>query len=719
MSTKLLNKEHLATPSELQFPFMAHTRGLVAGLQTKKYWPISGIGQEFRANDTIRFQLAGHNAVDLRSLRLCFKAKIEDTTNLTEDPAATPGDKQRDYAKNFSAPGMYASGLTDRVIQDTKDENNANHQDVFIGAPARGTWSPGISTVEQDRWSSEFNEGIGEESTFLRPLMTHDLKDQVPYAWSEDSQDNRNVDEESDARHEALKTVDIIRSRLLTDTKLDDAKSVDQIEVALSGSGQGYILKAGTPVPWPPLAASAKVSWFADHGSCVIRTLTVNLNATEQIERIDRYNRVRGLLSELSIDEAYKASWGQSEGYQPRYRTKQNSGITDKGSVAGKSQTVRIDDQAKDRDYYSRMHPSMAFIDSADRRAAWDHGMKTCQSYYHPEASYTSPALNTLSLGDDDGANAIDTYVKYKPADSTDDLYIDGKKTEAAFRWKPRSTQFSIPLDLSGFLSQRKIVSLPAVGSIDLELTLEQDSVVINHIKKKLASLLGSDRDNLSYVLDDVYIVVDTMDLSPAYNEALANALFSSGINFDFPTYEVYTPSIRNTTAQLQVHRRLSDLKTVWVFFADKHLISGSGTTDTAPTNDRINKTTNFPSFNLNSYNLLIDGVPVTSHVIDTKPGENAEAMHELAKSLRLHGDNLLGSRFNADSYEKDLFAIGVDMEKNSLMSGKPMQTMQLDLVFDSANTHTSFSSDITAFVVLHFSQRVIVQSGARVQVIN
>lgn len=619
MSTRLLNKEHLATPPELQFNFPANTKGLIGHKQTIKFFPTSGIGQKFHARDTVMFQMKGHRAIDPRSIRLNYKVKILDTTSTA---ANTPAGTLAQYQAN-KYPGMYAGNCSQ------------------FGAIANATTTHYLDeqAVNGDLGGTEFSGAVPYHSTFL------DMQDLV----------NR------------------------------DAKYVTDL---IGDSSQSKAVAD----------AVSKVNWMVDHGSGVIRTMTLLHNGTQQIERIDRYNRLRGFLSELTIDSAWKNSWGRHEGYQPRLGDENIRNII-KTNQASETAFPLSWDNANNSDAFSKSRPEIAFLDYADRVSAWKHGLETAQNLW---VTSTTAATN---------ANDIPALVDASQADTV----VDGR----AYAWSANTRQVSVPLDLSGWLSQNKIISLAALGSLDIHLLLDDDVVCVNHIKKVSSGLLGSDRENLTYELEDVYITADVFELSPAYNNAVGQALMTSGLIFDHPTYEVLTPPIRQAQSQLLIRRNIKNLKSIWIFFQDKHLINGAEQSAAAPGNDRINKTTNFPSYGLEDYNILVDGKQALSAVVSTKKGESANAMHELAKSLRIHGDNLMGTRFDPDSYHTDCFGIGLDFEKSSLMDGTSMQTLQIDLNF--SNSHEAISdtnTDITAFVVLHYDQRVFVTDGAQVSLV-
>lgn len=649
----------MATPAELRFNYPTHSQGIVGDKTTVRILPESGSGQSFLANDTVSFKLKGLRAIDPRSIRLCYTISIEDSYPTHPFFDSTSGQWGGNYLvdPNAVAPG---------VAQDI---------DNYIAAKSSAS---GMYTT--------FHSGDRKTRGSIDGRLTRTM-----FGGGDD----------------------------MLDGGPDKAGLGPEVTVAHLLGGQ------------------YKCSWMNDHGSGIIRTLTVLLNGTTQIERIDRYNRARGFLAENTIDEHWKSSWGQHEGYQPRIGTlSATSEYLFNGSGHDSYTTGRIQNSdSTDPDTLSKMHPQNAFKDKLDRATAWQHGLSTCSKLWIPSSTVTPPQALGFNQGPTDsgvltGFGGVVQGTKWwdcsKASSDDQKVYMDGKRVDANNKFSARKRQVSVPLDLSGFLSQNKLISLAAIGSLDLQILLDDNNVCINNIVKHMKNTdstfnddsRGNHRDYLRYVIEDVYLTVNQFALSPNYNAALAGALQGPGLIFDHPTYEVFAPPIRDQNAQILLRRNLRNLKTIWVFFADKALINGAGASDTSPELDRINKTTNFPSFNLRNYNILIDGRPATSNVISTKYGESAEAIHELAKSFRINGDNLMGTRFNTESYHRDCFGIGLDFEKTSLMSGTRMQDLQIDLEF---GTHSSFDgnkTDLTAFVVFHYDQRVVVREMGQTQII-
>lgn len=626
MASRLMDKKYMATPSELQLNIPVHSNGIVGNKAQTRFYPTAGIGQEFKQDDVIRFKMQGHATIDPRSLRLCYKIEVVDTTPEKKAFAAATGANAGPFNTEMATlqmPGIYA--------------------------PYKGATPTAAKLPANDEMTTDEFSGSGLQDPF------YDRK----------------------------------------------------------GQKTGLILKspdANTSSTFP-----AKLTWVADHGSCVIRSGELSLNQVSQIERIDRWNRVRGMLASFTVDEGYKATLGQSEGYQPRISSVQELsgtgvGVGLTGAVEPRDWQMRSD--AADHDLLSVMHPKNALQTPAAKWAAWTHASRTAAARY-----VTEKHVVLGGAGGDFGFISADAAA----------AIVDGVTVNAGDYGGSKSMAVQVPLDMFGFLNQHKLISLNSVGSIDIDLRLEDSSVVLNHIKRQGGGhALGSDRSYLRYKLTDVYLTCDTVELSTAYNQGLMANLQGQGLNFNFSTYEVFQPTIQTRNAQLQVLRRLSNLKTAWVFFADKSLINGSGSgvdSDDGAVADRINKSTSFPSFNLESYNILVDGRPATSTTIKTTYGDDAEAIHELAKSFRLHGDNLTANALTSSTYHSDKFVIGIDFEKTSLMSGTSMERLQIDLEFGAhsafSGTNANSNANLTAFVVLEYDERVNVRQGGQITVMN
>ena len=252
-------------------------------------------------------------------------------------------------------------------------------------------------------------------------------------------------------------------------------------------------------------------------------------------------------------------------------------------------------------------------------------------------------------------------------------------------------------LDLCGLLNMGKYIHIPAVGSLDIELVLAPATDCVNAIAAEVPT----------FTVTNPYLTVDTIDMSGMYLGALDKVLSTGGLVMDYETFTTFTTNIGRATGtqQVRVLRNFSSLKSIyfWLFPTAKvaycHNYTHAATKGT-----------------LTSYNVLIDGRPVLSHAIDV----GAESVAEMRKSLRMHGDVSQDTQltvFNATRRTIDSVAnynsgphvtvMGVDLEKSSLLSGRPVSEIQVELTM-SADP----GQDMTCIVACHYDKRIVLQSG-------
>jgi len=422
-----------------------------------------------------------------------------------------------------------------------------------------------------------------------------------------------------------------------------------------------------------------------DHGSCFFRTVEIGLGGSTQVERIDRYNRVRGGLARYNIDTSYKRGHGLHEGYNP----------------------ICPYDQSADssaNDLFVGTGRPLATASPAQVTAQADSNGK------YPAAALYTAAKNTLQM--------ITTGI-----------------------------QHSVPLDLSGMLTQNRYLPLFALGSLDIDITLEDAGLVMygnrfsaDPVNNQLATQTESLKYNpatgkldaglthggdaymspdSSYVISDVWLAADVVDFSRSYLDGMNSALQTGGLTFDttnFLTLNSSMTSIDGSQFNILFRKKFSSLKSIYVMFLPAHIKNCPPVAD---------KTSMLYYPKVATYNILLDGVPVSSHVISTKPGQTAEAYHELLKSFDLHGENLLGTNASQAQYLQDAFMIGADLEKSSLMSGRDVEQILIELTLGepnpinwvNANQHPPDPPavpNIDVITVFHFDQRVVVQNGAK-----
>ena len=280
--------------------------------------------------------------------------------------------------------------------------------------------------------------------------------------------------------------------------------------------------------------------------------------------------------------------------------------------------------------------------------------------------------------------------------------YKDGKGfIEAALIAKDSAeqnagVQYSIRLDVAGLFSMDKLMLVESVGFIDIEIQLETPERAFS----------GWDVANTPYYqISNPYITATLLDLSPTYTSAYYNALQQS-IPIEQSTYNTFTqPLTANTFQTVRIHKQFSSLQTIWlVFQAD---------VDQQATRDQ---TKNFPLLGCNSYRVLVDGRPVSSHNISTAAGANSESFMEMLKSLRLNADVTHTSLLNRTSYENDKFIIGIDLEHSSTnhLSGTSVASeIAIELNFDSNPIATNAAN---AMCFLQYNRRLVIMPGQQFQ---
>jgi hypothetical protein len=370
----------------------------------------------------------------------------------------------------------------------------------------------------------------------------------------------------------------------------------------------------------------AASQFFDDWIGSVIKTVTVKLNGQAIAERIDNYNRVRNVLGNCSISEAYKRRGGDWEGY---WKTANDADLGVPEVDGNLALSPRFADDGK------TARPKTSFITELAE-------MKT-----------------------------------------------DGQ----------RGRLHGIRLDLAGLLNMGKYLHLPAVGSLDIELVLASASECVN------TTAAGS--STASFTVTNPYLTVDTIDMSGVYLNVLDKVLSGGGLTLDYETYNTYAHNLGTSsgTQQIRILRNFLSLKSIYFFLVP-----------TSKVDYAHNYTHLAVKGTLTSYNVLIDGRPVTSHAINI----GAESVAEMRKAIRLHGDisqdtmhnvcnatlrsAVTAANFNAGPHTT---VQGVDLEKSSLISGRSASEIQIELTMSAAPDLA-----MTCYVVCHYDKRIVVQSG-------
>jgi hypothetical protein len=355
---------------------------------------------------------------------------------------------------------------------------------------------------------------------------------------------------------------------------------------------------------------------FDDWAGSWIKTLDVKFAGSQQIERIEPYNKLRGALAKVTVDDGYKTGLGQHEGYHQIRCDKVTEGLNSSDRVGGKAypeapnhahlwhnsaaahhmletdcedskhlvnytsgssyagwnkwkavgpaksyQTDGTATDVKAGEYM--MLDIVPYIDTTDACAVNDSNMVTLSGGTDAEKMITNYS-STATLRQryryrqlSSRAEAMKEVTSRTAGVLSDD--IEGKK----FRTK---RAMCIPLDLSGVLNMEKFLFIPSIVSLDLEFTLEDAQKCCAGM---LSSSTGADDSSLAYRIIDPYLTVDTYDFSSEYLSALSQTLSGPGISLDFDTYRIYRPSVTITGGNLHVlmQRRFASLKSLYVMF--------------------------------------------------------------------------------------------------------------------------------------------------------
>jgi hypothetical protein len=445
---------------------------------------------------------------------------------------------------------------------------------------------------------------------------------------------------------------------------------------------------------------AAPQSHFHNHAASFIKSLKIKLNDTVMIEEFKFYNLLRCMIARMTVDKDYASSfYGAMEG----------------------------------------CHPSLS---------TWDKGLCT---YLDSDQLTINRSQDRLGdPGDTISADAITEGENYDLETAMNQLmHIEAKTNK----------EYTIRLDLSGLLGRfPKIMYLPCVGSIDLEINLEKNSTVIN---LDTESYDNNTNKALSYVMSNVHMQAELYDLTQPYLGSLKNKIDMEGLTIELTSYLTYDFNLNNSDQQtLRLWRRLSSLKSI--FFGIKRI----------PINEKDqrakkNELEEWCNAGLESYLVFIDGRPVSAHPISTlKSAEygtdqlvtrKSESTWELTKAINNHvgnvvktpnvdmfnfeermknslsaivsdgkDDDVVGSLTKIDvrqrlRYVADQFCVyGVDLEKSELISGTSLSNeLSIQLRFNPNNDlrleDQSTLYDYKLFVFLYYDKRVGINSGLRI----
>lgn len=290
--------------------------------------------------------------------------------------------------------------------------------------------------------------------------------------------------------------------------------------------------------------------------------------------------------------------------------------------------------------------------------------------------------------------------------------------------------QYTVHFDLSGiFARYDKLAWLPLFNSVDIEILLEQAHLVMNQ--------WGVDVKDSKKTYTVLYpeIQAEMYTLSQEYVNALSASMQEAGLTVAFDTYQTFYNSIvTGKNHNVVINTRLSSLKSMYIFFYQEHGTQGAEGKRLEKTwiqQRRIVTEDQKDVAKLEEYQMFIDGRPVQAHRIKTSDSSHSEAIWELMKSFRMHGDVTATPHVSREEYtnrcfspsvgkgdnvpndiykmyDEQHFMIAVDLEKSDLLSGHSVANqIWIELQWDKA-----IGNGVQMFTVLHYDKNVVVFPG-------
>lgn len=526
-----------------------------------------------------------------------------------------------------------------------------------------------------------------------------------------------------------------------------------------------------------------------DWAGSIFRTVSFAFNSN-QVERIDYYNRVHNALSSFTVDDGYRASvWGEMEGYYskvqgsygnlgfhtsnlgfyeiqagqllniratgPANEDKQITltAISGPGETVAASLEAQISGNGDILDTatvtYSATGSFQLTVNNADTAGA------LVSAEIIPASDPTLDIAGELgfvhNLSFLAGPNAIiqsqsarDFYPLFQSvSDDAFPVIEPGKQYGGLLNsaWKVMKysqehgaidhkvgRQFSLHFDLSGIFGRyRKLFWLPLVNSVDIEILLEQNKTVLNQ--------WGVDISNATYTVVEPELQVEMYTLSQDYVNALSQSMQEEGLTMAFDTYETHLNQlVSNSSHNVIINNRLSSLKGIYCWLYQPHGTSGNENKRLEKTwvqQRRIVDSAQTGVVKLSDYQMFIDGRPIQAHTIKTSDIKHSEALWEVMKCFRLHGDVSVtphvsrneysdrglgcsvgfGTNVPSDVYkmfDEQHFLFGVDLEKSDLLSGHAVANQ----IWLQLNWSGSIGENVDLYTVLHYDKNVVIYPG-------
>jgi len=393
--------------------------------------------------------------------------------------------------------------------------------------------------------------------------------------------------------------------------------------------------------------ASAPIRFQEWIGS-LFRTVEIRLNNQTLISRIDYRNILHHITGIYTINEAWKqSSNGANEGYV---------------------------NQLAYRNYLGELVPANSF----QKAVLATHDQQYCIQF-DLENIFTTQKYVPLDLV---RSIDIELITEYNNRVLVRDFCQLGHNYNS-------QTSFSYPFITHGKGTAATDSNIELAGAAGIELSQynsksKSELITIND-NLNGAGGYYSEEIGKGYLISDYYLTADFYQFSDSYRAQLEQTLLSTGIIFPMRGFinisEQLTPGTRH---EIRIRRSLTSVKTLFLSF-ELDSLSTKGELEVNGSKQYFaDPMSTFLRHNLKSYQVLLNGVPIQGHRIDTSyiaPGDaygstkNAEHILENNKAFKIHGNHVISGTSSAFTSKFQLVPIEVN---DSVLLG--------ELCFESAN---------------------------------
>ena len=429
---------------------------------------------------------------------------------------------------------------------------------------------------------------------------------------------------------------------------------------------------------------TAKYWGVVANGHDCIKDLTVSFNGQQVIDQTSNYSTVNGLLERVAWDNDELTSYHSTEAYGPVNYTSKKFNVW--SNHLGNTTAPTLD--------AFQMQKWNAFC--VDSNSSGSNAT---------QISHGQSAWNGLVIRQEGPGKGL----------------VTDSKITRRFSLRPRAM---------GFLNTPKYIWGKAIGSLDLNFKLNNAYTPVSVMA--LAGTANGNTDlrkdigsKLTWTMKNPYVTARLIKMAPTYeNEYMKMLQSPGGLQLDFDAFKTRHVPLNYTPSNRVTYRYEASLSNVNSFFAytvnDKWQSDNSEAVSSVaqPGNyirDEKNNTNIvmsgpatravhprlsalFPYFNVESYQMYVNGVALHSHCIDCLPTMSSEALVELSKAARLfyHSSEGITPPVDLDTYHErnaggnPCFVMGQSLEKSSLRSGKQMTNLEIQLTYSSTDLHTT-----------------------------